>query len=301
MNMMTRKGDSSVSNNSPIVQSVAINSNLTPNVVGRSESNMEFNYEAFNTTLTSIEGVPNFFEVPLKTQVNYENFANGIEMGTYKVWSKLTSKQRKAILKTASVGWTTLMKLKLTTPDLGSSSKTFTSVLNPGLGVAEKPKIGDDFTKETIRVEYKWRPPKYDACKIFGHLHDHCPKKEASPPIVSTSDVVTPTVKKTNDGFKTVGKKKKRKGKSKSTNGGQFVSPLEASPPIVSTSDVVTPTVKKTNDGFKTVGKKRRGKGATNLGNPSKLRNTGTSFNKDNITSPNSFSALNVKEGEKKK
>ncbi|GKA55116.1 hypothetical protein Tco_0754065 [Tanacetum coccineum] len=62
---------------------------------------------------------------------------------------------------------------------------------------------GDDFTRETIRVEYEWRPPRCDVCKIFGHLHDHCPKKEASPPIVSTSNVVTPTVEKTNDGFQT--------------------------------------------------------------------------------------------------
>ncbi|GKF29699.1 zinc knuckle CX2CX4HX4C containing protein, partial [Tanacetum coccineum] len=39
----------------------------------------------------------------------------------------------------------------------------------------------------------------------------------ASPPIVTTSNVVTPTVEKTNDGFQMVGKKKKKKGKSKST------------------------------------------------------------------------------------
>ncbi|GJT09683.1 hypothetical protein Tco_0856725 [Tanacetum coccineum] len=44
------------------------------------------------------------------------------------------------------------------------------------------------------------------------------------PPIVATSNVVTPTIEKTSDGFQTVGKKKKRKGKSKSTNGGQFAS-----------------------------------------------------------------------------
>ncbi|GJU99775.1 zinc knuckle CX2CX4HX4C containing protein [Tanacetum coccineum] len=53
----------------------------------------------------------------------------------------------------------------------------------------------DDFTKETIRVD---------------------------PPIVGTSNFVTLTVEKINDGFQMVGKKKKRKGKSKSTNGGQF-------------------------------------------------------------------------------
>nr|GEW28026.1 zinc knuckle CX2CX4HX4C [Tanacetum cinerariifolium] len=84
---------------------------------------------------------------------------------------------------------------------------------------------GDDFTKETISVEYEWRPSRCDLCKIFGHVHDHCPKKVVSPPIIATSNVVTHTVKKTNDGFQTVGKKKKRKGKSNSTNGGQLASP----------------------------------------------------------------------------
>ncbi|GKF30956.1 zinc knuckle CX2CX4HX4C containing protein, partial [Tanacetum coccineum] len=49
----------------------------------------------------------------------------------------------------------------------------------------------DDFTKETIRVEYEWRPPICDTCKIFGHVHDYCPKKVVSPPIVATSNVVT--------------------------------------------------------------------------------------------------------------
>ncbi|GJV29291.1 zinc knuckle CX2CX4HX4C containing protein [Tanacetum coccineum] len=70
--------------------------------------------------------------------------------------------------------------------------------------------------RETICVEYEWRPPKCDICKIFGHVHDHCPKKVVSPPIVTTSNVVTPTVEKTNDGFQMVGKKKKSKGRSSS-------------------------------------------------------------------------------------
>ncbi|GJY32701.1 putative reverse transcriptase domain-containing protein [Tanacetum coccineum] len=46
-----------------------------------------------------------------------------------------------------------------------------------------------------------------------------------TPPIVNTSNVVTLTVEKTNDGFQTVSKKKKRQGKFKSTNGGQFAGP----------------------------------------------------------------------------
>ncbi|GJS12554.1 zinc knuckle CX2CX4HX4C containing protein [Tanacetum coccineum] len=57
---------------------------------------------------------------------------------------------------------------------------------------------GDDFTKETICAEYEWRPPRCDLCKIFGHVHNDCPKGC---------------------------KKKKRKGKSKYTNGGQFAGP----------------------------------------------------------------------------
>nr|GEW34807.1 zinc knuckle CX2CX4HX4C [Tanacetum cinerariifolium] len=80
----------------------------------------------------------------------------------------------------------------------------------------------DDFTKETIRVEYEWKPPRCDLCKIYGHVHDDFPNKVVSPPIVTNSNVVTLIVEKTNDGFQTVGKKKKRNGKSKSTNGGQF-------------------------------------------------------------------------------
>nr|GEY36380.1 zinc knuckle CX2CX4HX4C [Tanacetum cinerariifolium] len=79
---------------------------------------------------------------------------------------------------------------------------------------------------KTIHVEYEWRLPRCDIYKIFGHVHDHFPKKVVSPPIIATSNVVTPTIEKTNDGFQTVGKtKKKKKGKFKSTNGGHFAGP----------------------------------------------------------------------------
>ncbi|GKC43917.1 zinc knuckle CX2CX4HX4C containing protein, partial [Tanacetum coccineum] len=77
------------------------------------------------------------------------------------------------------------------------------------------------FTIETVSIEYEWKPPCCDLCKIFGHVLDHYPKKVLVPSIVVTPIVVTPNVEKTHDGFQTVGKKKK-KGKSKSTNGGQF-------------------------------------------------------------------------------
>ncbi|GKC32759.1 zinc knuckle CX2CX4HX4C containing protein [Tanacetum coccineum] len=70
------------------------------------------------------------------------------------------------------------------------------------------------FTIETVNIEYEWKPPRCDLCKIFFHVHDNCPNKVSIPPIVDT-----PIVEKTNDGFQTVGK---NKGKYKSTNGGQF-------------------------------------------------------------------------------
>ncbi|GJR00184.1 zinc knuckle CX2CX4HX4C containing protein [Tanacetum coccineum] len=144
----------------------------------------------------------------------------------------------------------------------------------------------DDFTKETIRVEYEWRPPRCDTCKIFGHVHDYCPKKVVSPPIVATSNVVTPNAEKTNDGFQTVGKKKKRKGKSKSTNGGQFTGPLVKHnvryEPKATTSAPM--------------------KGTTYVGYTSQstpmLKTTGNSSKKDNLSMSNSFSALNEEEEE---
>ncbi|GKA48492.1 hypothetical protein Tco_0741450 [Tanacetum coccineum] len=113
---------------------------------------------------------------------------------------------------------------------------------------------GDGFTKETIRV---------------------------GPLIVTTSAVVTPAIEKLNDGFQTMGKKKKRKGKSKTTNGGQFAGP--------SVKQTIRYEPKVTTSAPK--------KGTTNVGDESKslsmLKNTSTSFKNDNISTSNSYSALN--------
>ncbi|GKE94648.1 zinc knuckle CX2CX4HX4C containing protein, partial [Tanacetum coccineum] len=144
--------------------------------------------------------------------------------------------------------------------------------------------FGDGFTKETIHVEYEWRPPRCDICKILGHVHDYCPKKVTNPPIVTTSNVATLTVEKTNDGFQMVGKKKKRKGKSKSTNGGQFTGPL--------IKHNVRYEPKATTTALK--------KGATYVGNTSQsssmLKTTGNLSKRDNLSMSSSFSALNNEE-----
>ncbi|GKE46065.1 zinc knuckle CX2CX4HX4C containing protein, partial [Tanacetum coccineum] len=117
----------------------------------------------------------------------------------------------------------------------------------------------DDFTKETIRVKYEWRPPRCDTCKIFGHVHDYCPKKVVSPPIVATSNVVTPNAEKTNDGFQMVGKTKKRKATTSAPKKGTtYVGYTSQSTPM--------------------------------------LKTTGNSSKKDNLSMSNSFSALNEEE-----
>ncbi|GJT48465.1 hypothetical protein Tco_0974622 [Tanacetum coccineum] len=144
----------------------------------------------------------------------------------------------------------------------------------------------DDFTKETIRVEYEWRSPICDTYKIFGHVHDYCPKKVVSPPIVATSNVVTPNAEKTNDGFQTVGKMKKRKGMSKSTNGSQFTSP--------SVKHNVRYEPKATTSAPK--------KGTTYVGYTTQstpmLKTISNLSKKDNLSMSNSFSALNEEEDE---
>ncbi|GJS00469.1 zinc knuckle CX2CX4HX4C containing protein [Tanacetum coccineum] len=145
----------------------------------------------------------------------------------------------------------------------------------------------DGFSIETVSIEYELKPPHCDLCNIFGHSHDCCPKKvlipnaETSnvitPNVVNTSTVPTPLVQKTNDGFQTVGKKKKKKGKSKSNVVGPSIKQNVRYEPKASTS-----APKKTT---------------TNVGNVSNssslLKNMVNSPNQDNITSSNSFAALN--------
>nr|GEV43519.1 hypothetical protein [Tanacetum cinerariifolium] len=36
------------------------------------------------------------------------------------------------------------------------------------------------YTKETIRIEYEWKPPRYSTCLIFGHSRVDCPKERVA-------------------------------------------------------------------------------------------------------------------------
>ncbi|XP_022007739.1 uncharacterized protein LOC110907006 [Helianthus annuus] len=35
---------------------------------------------------------------------------------------------------------------------------------------------GEGYVKETMKVEYEWRPPRCETCKVFGHQFSECPK-----------------------------------------------------------------------------------------------------------------------------
>ncbi|GKE35117.1 RNA-directed DNA polymerase, eukaryota, reverse transcriptase zinc-binding domain protein [Tanacetum coccineum] len=52
---------------------------------------------------------------------------------------------------------------------------------------------GPGHTKETIRVEYEWKPPRCPTCNIFGHTGETWPKKVVTNPVVNDTNV-------TNDG-----------------------------------------------------------------------------------------------------
>ncbi|GJR89610.1 uncharacterized protein Tco_0213621 [Tanacetum coccineum] len=64
------------------------------------------------------------------------------------------------------------------------------------------PNLEDEgYTRETIRIEYEWKPPRCDECKIFGHSCDSCPK------IIKEVPLKVDNNETDNEGFQLVGKK----------------------------------------------------------------------------------------------
>nr|GEY57397.1 zinc knuckle CX2CX4HX4C [Tanacetum cinerariifolium] len=100
-----------------------------PNATSGYSSDLGKSEVCIGEYLTRVEGVAAFFGVPLKMQVDYENFAKDIKRGTYEVWLKLTRLQHKAILKTAQDGWNALLELE--SVGLGASVITVPSVVSP--------------------------------------------------------------------------------------------------------------------------------------------------------------------------
>ncbi|GKG12301.1 RNA-directed DNA polymerase, eukaryota, reverse transcriptase zinc-binding domain protein, partial [Tanacetum coccineum] len=34
----------------------------------------------------------------------------------------------------------------------------------------------EDHYTRNVRVKYEWKPPRCSSCKVFGHIHEECPK-----------------------------------------------------------------------------------------------------------------------------
>ncbi|GJY11335.1 hypothetical protein Tco_0379520 [Tanacetum coccineum] len=75
-------------------------------------------------------------------------------------------------------------------------------------------KATSGFSKETVHVEYEWKPPRCDHCKIFGHVDDQCPKNAMN----------IPTIDMTDDGFQVVVNKQKMNHGNSPKNGAPNMS-----------------------------------------------------------------------------
>ncbi|GKF89883.1 nucleotide-diphospho-sugar transferase, partial [Tanacetum coccineum] len=55
-----------------------------------------------------------------------------------------------------------------------------------------------------VRIKYEWKPPRCSSCKVFGHLHEECPKntgaseKKTMKKPSQTSRGVEPTIEVSN-------------------------------------------------------------------------------------------------------
>nr|GEW15223.1 hypothetical protein [Tanacetum cinerariifolium] len=121
---------------------------------------------------------------------------------------------------------------------------------------------GPGHTKETIRVEYEWKPPRCPTCNIFGHTGETCPGVSVS------------------KGFQ-VGKEFKYQPKAYNVgSNGNTGTCSETNPkagPSKNTNDTSSLITKGTNDRQQDTGKKKI----------------------SNIASPNPFAALEVDDNEK--
>ncbi|GJX33460.1 RNA-directed DNA polymerase, eukaryota, reverse transcriptase zinc-binding domain protein [Tanacetum coccineum] len=91
-----------------------------------------------------------------------------------------------------------------------NSEAKFTESITIGIPELEGP----SFIKETIPVEYEWKPPRCHTSNIFGHLGDSCPKKVVNTPVVNNStNTNTP-----NDRFQQVVNKRRNNKKNTAGN-----------------------------------------------------------------------------------
>nr|GEW92795.1 hypothetical protein [Tanacetum cinerariifolium] len=87
------------------------------------------------------------------------------------------------------------------------------SDLKKEVSIAVPNEDGIGHTREVIKVEYEWQPPRCTECKVFSHSHDKCLKRVNLETPSKNKDHVIPSNAGTHsDGFTEV-KRKKNKGK----------------------------------------------------------------------------------------
>ncbi|GJS59437.1 hypothetical protein Tco_0654221 [Tanacetum coccineum] len=232
-------------------------------VVGGSEAGDDEGVKKSNTSDhgTTFIDVAATFGVPLTTVGDLQKLINDIDAGKHdELLSEFTNEDRYGNLESNSSmcndswGRSSFARCLIKV----NSEADLVDVVTIGIPSLSK----DNFTKETIRVDSE---------------SSYC---------FATQMLLTPNAEKTNNGFQMVGKKNKRKGKSKSTNGDQFTG--------LSVKHNVKYEPKATTSAPK--------KGTTYVGYTSQstpmLKTTGNSSKKDNLSMSNSFSTLNE---EKKK
>ncbi|GKB32547.1 hypothetical protein Tco_0871948 [Tanacetum coccineum] len=170
-----------------------------------------------STTNPCVLNIADIFRVPFNTLADIKNLINDIEMGKHKVeWLAMTCEQHQDVMDAIFTKWKVLMAKnpsELNDKIVGNMAEPRSYV---GAAGGSKPKPNKSKANfHSISSE-----------NLCEGTNFSIPRKVVEtvsvPPTVVTPTVGIPTVEKTNDGFQTVGKKKKKKGKTKSTNGGQF-------------------------------------------------------------------------------
>nr|GFA26099.1 hypothetical protein [Tanacetum cinerariifolium] len=171
--------------------------------------------ELQSTPCTHHDIISEIFGLSLKTFMDFEDFISNIELGKYEVWLELSDIKRQEVSDTLCAMFKDLKDDNI--PSKVSPSDPIVQSVN--INTMSTSYAGDVSTsaKDLPKVNSTFVPWWLNL--FLMAIPNKVVKKVVSPSIVATSNVVTPTVEKTNNDFQTMGKNKKKKGKSKSING----------------------------------------------------------------------------------
>ncbi|GJU13630.1 ribonuclease H-like domain-containing protein [Tanacetum coccineum] len=96
---------------------------------------------------------------------------------------------------------------------------------------------GIGHTREVIKVEYKWQPPRCTDCKVFCHSHDKCLKRvNLETPSENKDPVIPSNVSTHSDGFTEVRRKKNKGIKGTNVKGANMDNSNKVNTPSTSNS-----------------------------------------------------------------